>query len=120
MSNVPPSPRRYDRPHRLKDAAEIRKERLEQRKRLQRKNAIQNVATGVAVALLVVSGIALIVGIGALVFYLAWNLGVVPIVAAAGASVGKIGFWTALGGSLAVGVVKGIFHGGSSATVTKK
>ena len=47
---------------------------------------------------------------GGLIFWLAWNVGVVGIVSAAGGSVGEIGYWTAVGGSLAVGVLSRIFR----------
>lgn len=53
--------------------------------------------------------IATIILLGGLVFWIAWNVGVVALVAAAGGSVGKISFWAAVGGSLAVGILSRIF-----------
>lgn len=61
--------------------------------------------------------IATIILLGGLIFWLAWNVGVVALVAAAGGSVGKISFWAAVGGSLAVGILSRIFT--RSAVTTK-
>ena len=44
----------------------------------------------------------------AVVILLAWNVGVVGIVGAAGGSVSTIGFWTAFGAAAAIGIIKGI------------
>lgn len=54
--------------------------------------------------------------LGGLFFWLAWNLGVVGVVAAAGGSVGKISFWTGVGATLAVGILARILHGRTATT----
>ena len=66
-----------------------------------------NVLLGCVTVLTIFAVIALF---GGLIFWLAWNLGVVGIVSAAGGSVDTIGYWTAVGGSLAVAVLSRIFR----------
>lgn len=69
-----------------------------------------------ALALLVLFPI--IVAISALITMLAWNLGVVALVAAAGGSVGKIGFITAIFVNFAIGIVARIFRPTVTANTT--
>lgn len=59
-----------------------------------------------------------IVALAALVFAFGWNLGVVGLAAAAGASVSTIGFWTAFGGVIALSVVRGLVRTFTTATTT--
>lgn len=96
-----------------------RQERCAAAKKRRRKKMLENVAVGALGVLMFVSIFLAVVALGGLIFWLAWNLGVVPIVAALGGSVGEIGFWTAVGGSLAVGVIKSIFSGSSKVEVKK-
>lgn len=90
-----------------------RKSRTPAEKR-RRKFARRDLAASIAAAVAVVAGVVALVAavwaIGAALFYVAWNLGVVNIAAAAGGSVGTINFWTALGGSFAVGILARIFR----------
>lgn len=55
-------------------------------------------------------GVPLGLVIVALLFLFAWNVGLVAIVAAAGGSVSKIGFWTALAGVFVIMFVRSIFQ----------
>ena len=77
------------------------------------KNGTDVLLTALVVALGFLGVVALFAAfvlLGGLIFWLAWNIGVVAIVAAAGGTVGKISFWAAVGASLAVGILKRILH----------
>jgi hypothetical protein len=102
-----------------REPEELRAERLARAKKARRKKMWENAGVGVLGALLFLSVVAAIILLGGLVFWLAWNYGVVALVAAAGGSVGKIGFLTAVAGSLAVGILKGIFSANSRVEVRK-
>lgn len=77
-------------------------------------NSIGIIALGVTAAAVLVAAI---VALAALITMLAWNLGVVALVAATGNSVGTIGFVTAIFVNMAIGVVSRIFR---SPSVTAK
>jgi fatty acid desaturase len=53
----------------------------------------------------------LLLALSALLILLAWNVGIVPLVAALGGAVGKIGFWTAFGVSIALMLLQGTVRG---------
>lgn len=82
--------------------------------RRKRKFKRRDIATSLAAGALVVAGVVALVAavwaVGAAVFYIAWNLGVVNIAGALGSTVGTINFWTALGGSFAVGILSRVFR----------
>lgn len=72
---------------------------------------------GIAIALMVLTVIAAVLAtvwavwaLGGLVVLLAWNLGVVNIVAASGGSVGTIGFFTAVGAYVVLSLIRSIFR----------
>lgn len=88
----------------------IREEAVKQRKAWKRRELRQNILVAVLGSLAVVGVIAAIIAFGGLIFFAAWNLGVVNIASAAGGSVATINFWTAIGGSLAVGILSRIFR----------
>lgn len=100
-----------------KTLEQMREEAARLRKKRARKSLIENVLLGIVIAVAVVALVALLFSIGGAVFYLAWNLGVVNLVAAAGGSVSTINFWTAIGGSVAVGIIRGIFRREQTAAV---
>lgn len=97
----------------------VRAARLKAYKKKQRLSLLGTVLLVIGAVVGVAALLALCLGLGALVFLVAWNVGIVHLVAAAGGSVGTIGFWTALGGSLAVGILKGIVHGNATTTESK-
>lgn len=66
--------------------------------------------TGCAIMLAILALLPAFAALGALLTMLAWNLGVVAIVAACGGHVAHIGFWTALFANIAIGVVGRIFR----------
>jgi hypothetical protein len=84
---------------------------------------MKEVAVTILAGLLVVLGVlalfSVVWGIGAVIFYVAWNLGVVNIAAAVGGSVASINFWTALGGSFAIGILKRVFSRQPAVQATK-
>lgn len=92
-------------------AAKDRETRLQVAKKRRRKEVALKVVAGIAAVVAVLLLVALIVLFGGLLFYIAWNVGVVALVAAAGGHVAHIGFWTAVGGSLLVGVIQRAVHG---------
>lgn len=61
-------------------------------------------------ALVILVLLPIIILIGGLITMLAWNLGVVALVAAAGGTVGKIGLITAIFVNFAIGIVARIFR----------
>ncbi len=84
-------------------------QRLE--RRMKPNGVLDTILAGLVIVGVVVAGLAVVTAfvlLGGLIFYLAWNLGVVGVVAAAGGSVSKIGFWTAVGASLFLGIIKGV------------
>lgn len=74
--------------------------------------------TGLGLAALVgFTGLILLGGVfGGIIFLLGWNLGVVGVVAALGGSVAKIGYWTAFGAALVVGLIRRTLSTLSSST----
>lgn len=95
-------------------------ERAKRARKMKRRDRATTVAAAVLVGVGIVALLALVFGIGAAMFYLAWNLGVVNIAAACGAEVATINFWTALGGSFAVGILSRIFRRTPAASVEAK
>lgn len=102
-----PSPEWEARQARIKEQQE---ERAKAARRERRKELAVKVGTtivGFIIALVAVT----------LVFQLlVWNLGIVGLLTALGASVSKIGFWTAFGGLFAWAAVGSLIHGGRAAT----
>lgn len=64
--------------------------------------------------LALLAALVIVFALSALLILVGWNVGVVALVAAAGGHVSTIGFWTALGVSFAIMVIKGLFSGGSA------
>lgn len=90
----------------------IRDERAAQFKAAQRKELRDKIKVGVLGAVVIALAIAAIFALSALIFKaVVWNLGVVGLAAALGAPVGKIGFWTALGGVFVVMMIGQMLHG---------
>lgn len=87
--------------------------------------AIETILVGLLILAAIAGIVALFaafVMLGGLIFYLAWNLGVVGVVGAAGGTVSTIDFWTAVGASLFLGIIKGVlsaFGRGVVTTTTK-
>lgn len=54
--------------------------------------------------------------LGGLIVMLVWNIGAVPLIAACGGTVSKIGFWTAFFVNMAVNIISRIFRGSSTDT----
>lgn len=69
----------------------------------------------VVLAVVLILGVAVLVHLfGGLIVLLAWNLGVVNVVAASGGSVATIGYLTAVGVSIALTFLRGIFQRGAA------
>lgn len=73
-------------------------------------NTNDSIAVSILVGVFVIGIIGLAVVLGGLLTLLAWNVGVVGIVAAAGGSVGKIGLGIAICANIAIGIVGRIFR----------
>jgi hypothetical protein len=73
-------------------------------------NTLGKIAVGALAVIAVLALVAACFLLGGVIIWAAWNLGVVPLVAACGGTVAKIGFWTAVFVSVALNVVGGIFR----------
>jgi hypothetical protein len=73
-----------------------------------------DIAVGAIVVALIIAIIAAVVLLSGLITLLAWNVGVVGIAAALGATVGKISLGIAICANFAIGIIGRIFHGPST------
>lgn len=91
----------------------------QERRRAAKKRRRRELATSIAAGALVVVGVVLliaaVIGLGGVITMLAWNLGVVTIAAACGASVGEIGFVTAIFANIAISILGRIVNGSTRA-----
>ena len=77
-------------------------------KKRRRKNAAESVVVGTLGAVVVIGIVLVVAALSAVLTMLAWNLGVVAIVAAAGGHVGEIGLVTAFFANVALGILRRI------------
>lgn len=71
---------------------------------------MSTILAGLLAVIAVVALFALFVSIGALIVLLAWNVGVVGIAGALGGHVATIGFWTAVGISFLINLIRSILR----------
>lgn len=102
------------------DGNRVREEAAKQREKRKRRERGENILVGFLGVVLILGLVAAAVAFGGAIFYVAWNLGVVNIAAAVGGSVSTISYWTAIGGSLAVGILSRIFRRAPAAQATVK
>lgn len=95
-----------------------RQERIAAAKKRRRKEARDKFFAGLLVAAVIIVLVAALVILCGLITMLAWNYGVVALVAACGGSVSKIGLITAVCANLAIGVISRIFRRDSGVTTT--
>lgn len=65
-------------------------------------------ATALIGFLLLLALFIVLLSIGTFFVFFGWNLGIVPLVAACGGTVGKISIWVAFFVNLAIGVLRGL------------
>lgn len=94
---------------------ERRAERLAAIKAQRRRNKTKKYLTYAGIGALIAGAVVGVCVLAAVVFQvILWNLGVVGLTAACGASVAKIGFWTAFGGVFLGTYLSGLLHGSAS------